>query len=490
MMKKLAALIAAALLATNVAFAGIQERFLLRNAASVSEQGEPNNFSETPVRRLTESYALGEISWTGLVTPTEGDPGQYPSWGNELHVYLTHTPDVGTAVSESITLGSGGAYGPGPANFSGNSYALKGTMVGPNDTFTFELYESLDDEGVDPDAIWNTLRFDLHDLQPVTDPVAPGFIRIDTTGSASYPTTSGGAGENFWGIEYGADTGGLPAIQSVLIKMGEDVRGVDGAFDPGEPNGTFVANTLNGISGVTETFSDVDEDFPNRHGRLLLEFPAGDFEPGDSIRCGVGIEDAARRIEAGDQMILADPAVEIIVTFEDESEVSGLITELGRLAGPDVTLFSYVDIDAAPVPPNPADFNTDGLVDDADLAAWSAGFGTDTGAVHEQGDANEDGDVDGSDFLIWQQNLGFGTGGSLAAAAVPEPASVALLAFGLVLFVPRRRLPASCAALLLCTSIASATVQDTISILGAPSMNYQGDGANHIEFYFPTSASP
>jgi hypothetical protein len=84
------------------------------------------------------------------------------------------------------------------------------------------------------------------------------------------------------------------------------------------------------------------------------------------------------------------------------------------------------------------DFDEDGQVDAADLAAWRTGFGTQGVAVdHGDGDANDDNDVDGADFLTWQQQLG---ASSVAAAhAAPEPATAALLAVVLVAGAAQRR---------------------------------------------------
>jgi hypothetical protein len=65
-----------------------------------------------------------------------------------------------------------------------------------------------------------------------------------------------------------------------------------------------------------------------------------------------------------------------------------------------------------------ADFNDDGRVDGADLAAWGEAFGETTAA-----DADGDTDVDGADFLIWQRELGAGVVGG---QAIPEPATIAL----------------------------------------------------------------
>lgn len=81
----------------------------------------------------------------------------------------------------------------------------------------------------------------------------------------------------------------------------------------------------------------------------------------------------------------------------------------------------------------PADFNNSGAVNAADLTAWKIGFGAHT-AAKADGDADGDADVDGTDFLIWQRQLGR----TSSAAAVPEPALLALAAPA-VLAVARRR---------------------------------------------------
>lgn len=88
--------------------------------------------------------------------------------------------------------------------------------------------------------------------------------------------------------------------------------------------------------------------------------------------------------------------------------------------------------------PAPSDFNSDGLVDDADLALWKIGFGKTSGAKRSDGDADGDGAVDGADYLTWQRQL---SGGSSTAAmgALPEPSTIALLGAAVAIAIAGRR---------------------------------------------------
>jgi len=69
--------------------------------------------------------------------------------------------------------------------------------------------------------------------------------------------------------------------------------------------------------------------------------------------------------------------------------------------------------------PEPADFNGDGFVNEADFLDWKSGFGTSAGALHQDGDADRDNDIDGIDFLTWQQS--FESPPPTFLATVPDP---------------------------------------------------------------------
>ncbi len=83
----------------------------------------------------------------------------------------------------------------------------------------------------------------------------------------------------------------------------------------------------------------------------------------------------------------------------------------------------------------PGDFDADNDVDGVDFGLWQAGYPTASGASLINGDADADGDVDGVDFGIWQANYPTNLGG----AAIPEPATICLLALAGTMLLARRR---------------------------------------------------
>ncbi len=146
-------------------------------------------------------------------------------------------------------------------------------------------------------------------------------------------------------------------------------------------------------------------------------------------------------VEAGRAMVLADPE-----DPEDEDEpllsVTGGIVELQvQFWTNNAANLVYADsfkltVEAGTVS-IPGDFDADNDVDGVDFGLWQAGYPTASGASLINGDADADGDVDGVDFGIWQANYPTNVGG---ATAIPEPATICLLALaGTVLLARRRR---------------------------------------------------
>jgi hypothetical protein len=84
------------------------------------------------------------------------------------------------------------------------------------------------------------------------------------------------------------------------------------------------------------------------------------------------------------------------------------------------------------------DFNGDGIVDAADYTVWRDSLG-ETG-VELAADANGDEVVDSADYDLWRANFGATLPPALAAAAaVPEPSTLVLVAVGLALAAGCRR---------------------------------------------------
>jgi hypothetical protein len=76
---------------------------------------------------------------------------------------------------------------------------------------------------------------------------------------------------------------------------------------------------------------------------------------------------------------------------------------------------------------NDADFDGNEVVDGNDLIIWQRGYAAIDQTGNANGDADGSGAVDGGDLQVWKDQYG---GPASGLSAVPEPASLTLLAAG------------------------------------------------------------
>ena len=137
----------------------------------------------------------------------------------------------------------------------------------------------------------------------------------------------------------------------------------------------------------------------------------------------------------------ADNSFDFVVDTWTTVDVSGLVgasrLSIG-LTSSDTGMFgintpAYVALDNLEVVLLEGDGNADGIVDAADYTVWANGFGV--GNKVTEGDYNLDTSVDPADYTVWANHFGDSIAATPAGAAapVPEPGSVGLLLWGLVL---------------------------------------------------------
>ncbi|HEX4414743.1 MAG TPA: PEP-CTERM sorting domain-containing protein [Lacipirellulaceae bacterium] len=113
--------------------------------------------------------------------------------------------------------------------------------------------------------------------------------------------------------------------------------------------------------------------------------------------------------------------------------VSDVNSTTARYPNLTFTVFDNLSVSSLVAPGVPADYNGNGVVDMADYVLWRNG-----GPL--QNEVNTVGTVDASDYDAWRAAFGnhAGSGSGLGNAAVPEPASLFLLAVGFAAVCLRR----------------------------------------------------
>ncbi len=262
--------------------------------------------------------------------------------------------------------------------------------------------------------------------------------------------------------------------QQQIADIGEWLQGNIATFAFARP--TLQVNTDTGAMTLTNTFgSDLDIDLyqiagpanslnpaawnslesptPNS-GQDLIEFPRGDGNGNGWEVLGIpSSESLAEAFLNGSSILGPGQSISLGNAFNTSGPGEGALSFQVRTSAGEIvnSIVEYVTgVSLA------GDYNGDGRVDAADYTVWRDNLGAGDESAFAAGTGNGNG-IDGSDYTVWRSNFGNTTGsGSLAAAPVPEPSSIAtvlLAMFAAIGFAGHRRMSFSWAPAVLGTVV-------------------------------------
>ncbi len=216
------------------------------------------------------------------------------------------------------------------------------------------------------------------------------------------------------------DPGAVPGIGwsgRELAAGAEDLY----SLDLNLPAGARIAATLAWDRVVTTDTEDVEQviySFDHLDDLNLYLYEAGDLSTpmASSVSTVDNVEHVYFSIPAAGRYVVG---VEMAEGGPGDAETYGLAWRVFPDAGSAL----------------PGDANLDGRADGADYTLWADNFQT-ADKTWFEGDFNGDGYVDGADYTLWSDNY---TPAHGAGAAVPEPATVSVLALGGIAVIRRRR---------------------------------------------------
>ena len=291
---------------------------------------------------------------------------------------------------------------PIAAQISANT-SLSGTASLSVHTLQVDSFRTLTVNGA-------TLSFDTINLMP--HGINPASI--DLEGDLNFSPFAGGTGT----IANGAGTGNSGHIDlggaNRVFNVADGAANVDLAIEVPISNGSLTKtgpgtlalygnNSFNGDSVVQEGILSINDPMLPDHFNVLLS-------TGGILNLDfTGAPDVINSLSIDGSMLPIG--------------IWGSVGSGAQFTSPLITGTGLLQVTSTATP---GDFDGDGDVDGDDLSEWQAAYNNTAG-----GDADDDGDTDGRDFLTWQRNF-TGANPLAAAAAVPEPNSLAMLLSALV----------------------------------------------------------